>query len=1168
MELIKQFSNESYLLKYLPISELIIEKVNFDKEKAFSGDLEYHLFVKLQLNLAMLHFYYSNKLFNELIKPQDQTKDFEEAQKLLNVIDKFNLLLGEIKQKKVELMETKPILVQSAEKMDLSQKEALLIEFLFIAQLGNEISMMIAQKMATRDKAKQDETVTYYYYYDPYTNFFNYYSRLSSQNELILSKYCRMTTEEYIHFFERSRPHIKSLIFIRTNYLNQSALELQEEFIDAFSGAKLSSEQILKLEQTSLIDIFQTESDQAHQAHAHSEETDRLKKIESLQPHDEDDLYDFISAQIQEEKRKQEEMEKQNGEEQSVEKIKPTIVDEAKKDLQDMVEKNKMFEEKMKEKKMNGNDPKMQNQDLHKHFAQMMKMGHEAQDLAEEYNGGIEGIDMDAEDQDEAFGIGDIRERKEDDEKEMEDDDSTETKLVAYENNMDYLKDFFMWATAKFQLQTELSYRKVYTENMYNDTMLRKFRIEEKKSRLTFEKRLKMTLEEKKFMPRMERLAKVRKLSEFEKRTVLFLIGSEIFEHMGYYKEYIEDGDHERRYKENPKYYIERAEKIRKGLIKQGIRIGKILTCFCETLDDQIQKRKCFYKNSKLVSEGIIRTFGVRQSCDTNLLFLMVNQKILDFIVGLDNEMEEVVEGSHMYTSRVKLKNVILPEQQKKLIVDTVSNFSNFQKYRKRLRLDKGMSDTHAGITMLFFGPSGTGKTMMANALGNELNKKIILVNFPKLGKFTQDETIRLLFKEAKIHQSILFFDECESLFETREKGQYDVNLLLTEIDRHDGIIILATNRPFDLDEGMQRRVTLSIEFKRPDAHTREDIWKTHISRSLRLADDVNIPELARKYELTGGFIKNSILTSLSLAVSRYNGDLENLVVTHDDFEQGAKQQLRGFLAMRQAKHHIVPKRGIDFLILPDSTLEDIKEIINSEKARKILFNWGFDDKMGYSNAATVLFSGPPGTGKTLAAEAIALETGKSMKVVNAAQLLSKYVGETPKQIDTLFTEAAQNDHLLVFDEAEGLFSHRVSDTTTSTDRYANIDTSLLLYHMERFKGIVILCTNSPDLIDSAFLRRMNYSIDFPMPEETLRLKLWRFFIPDSITIQKEADLSLIASRYPLSPAAIRNAVLLALSRMILRDKENHLLTAQDLETAALSEWRKNKDSETKLTHF
>lgn len=214
------------------------------------------------------------------------------------------------------------------------------------------------------------------------------------------------------------------------------------------------------------------------------------------------------------------------------------------------------------------------------------------------------------------------------------------------------------------------------------------------------------------------------------------------------------------------------------------------------------------------------------------------------------------------------------------------------------------------------------------------------------------------------------------------------MNLLLTEFERHDGLVILATNRAFDLDEAMHRRVTIAIEFQKPDpilrgpfinswhrsSSTSERIWVANVPKALRLAADVDFRYLAMQFELTGGFIKNALLSALSMAVSRDGED--NCIVRQDDLIQvrtlvppdppspsslkGAKLQLRGRLRMVDFHRRQVPHRGLDDLILSKEKKKVLEDIVMFEKARQVLFSsWGFEKTMGQDRGTTVLLYGP-----------------------------------------------------------------------------------------------------------------------------------------------------------------------------------------------------------------
>jgi SpoVK/Ycf46/Vps4 family AAA+-type ATPase len=456
---------------------------------------------------------------------------------------------------------------------------------------------------------------------------------------------------------------------------------------------------------------------------------------------------------------------------------------------------------------------------------------------------------------------------------------------------------------------------------------------------------------------------------------------------------------------------------------------------------------------------------------------------------------------------------------------------------------------------------------MMANAIAASLGKKVLLINFPYLGTNEAAQIIKLIFREAKIHDAVLFFDECESIFMSRDKGSHHVNMVLTELERYDGLAIMATNRPYDLDEAMYRRITLALEFRKPDHLLREHIWRSLCPEKLALADDVDLTEMALKYELTGGFIKNSWLSALSFAVSR-----EGLhpTVNQDDLRKGAAHQLRGRLAMVDFDRRIVPTRGLEDVVLEDNICEQLQEIVNFGKAQSILFGqWGFHRQHGTSKGIAALFYGPPGTGKTMAAEAIGYDLGKPLKVVNCAQLLSKWVGESQKNIDAIFENAKAVDAVLVFDEAEGLFGARSSDGGDGSSRHDTMNVGVLLHHIETFPGVVVVITNLRERVDSAFFRRFKFALEFRVPNETLRARLWRLLIPEEAPLAEDVNMEELARRFPLTGGAIKSAVFRAASRIALRvNVEERVIRMADLLRAGEEELEKEQVRISDLTMY
>mmetsp|Transcript_18421 Transcript_18421/g.55530 ORF Transcript_18421/g.55530 Transcript_18421/m.55530 type:complete len:1186 (-) Transcript_18421:1035-4592(-) len=682
---------------------------------------------------------------------------------------------------------------------------------------------------------------------------------------------------------------------------------------------------------------------------------------------------------------------------------------------------------------------------------------------------------------------------------------------------------------------------------------LRELQGKERLERSRIERRLALTTHSGKgedgtaWQPRLERLANARALSSFEKNMLLLLVG----------------------YHVSPS--VQRAFDATRSASFEGsnMSVGSILLAFLpDSLQEQISARKFFYKSARLIKDGIVSLSGTDFSKDIMDQGVDADRRMLDFLVGLDTEFSDLVDGSHLYfPAHVHLKDVILPSEQKDLITDTVRNFAAYRKVRKMLQDEDTSATNGGGVVLLFHGQSGVGKTMMANALAQEVHKKVLLINFPSLGANEAGDAIRFIFREAKIHDALLFFDECESIFEDREKrGSHHVNLLLTEVERHDGIIIMATNRPHDLDEAMHRRITMQFEFRKPDHMQRQLIWRRLLPARVKLEDDVDINVLSMKYELSGGYIRNAVQAALSRATARLADDAkpESVALSQADLLHGAKLQLRGALRMKDFDRRRVPTRGMEDVLLPDTLKAKLSKVVQHEKARAVLMGqWGFGAK-GELTGTTCLFHGPPGTGKTLAAEAVGFETGKPLKVVNCSGIVSKYVGDTGKSLDALFQEARAMDAVLVFDEAESLFGARGSSMESSTDRYAAMDVGILLHHLENHIGIVVLITNKPSSLDSAFQRRIRFELKFEMPPPPLRSKLWRAMIPKQAPLASDVDWEQLGRSYELAGGSIKNAVVRAATRAALRmtsEAGSAEITQVDLREEATEEAGKGGDT-------
>ena len=218
--------------------------------------------------------------------------------------------------------------------------------------------------------------------------------------------------------------------------------------------------------------------------------------------------------------------------------------------------------------------------------------------------------------------------------------------------------------------------------------------------------------------------------------------------------------------------------------------------------------------------------------------------------------------------------------------------------------------------------------------------------------------------------------------------------------------------------------------------------------------------------------------------------------------------------------------RTFEELKLPKVQYEQLYRISKMIAAREdVMSGWGFRNKFTYGNGMSVLFYGAPGTGKTMAAQVLANELGMPLYRVDLSQLISKYIGETQKNIGKIFDEAEKCDCILLFDEADAIFTKR-SDVSDSQDRHSNAETAYLLQRIEQYGGVSILATNLLQNFDEAFRRRISYMVHFPMPDVNLRKELWETIFPKETPISWDVDALTLAQAFELSGASIKNAAM------------------------------------------
>ena len=333
-------------------------------------------------------------------------------------------------------------------------------------------------------------------------------------------------------------------------------------------------------------------------------------------------------------------------------------------------------------------------------------------------------------------------------------------------------------------------------------------------------------------------------------------------------------------------------------------------------------------------------------------------------------------------------------------------------------------------------------------------------------------------------------------------------------------------------------RPVIVIEMGQPTHAQRARLW--HEALGQGTAEDAE--RLANQYPLAPALIVRASAAAKARAGER--------AMEPEDIYAGIKAVLDDRLGAFAKR--ITITQTWDDIVLPPDQVDAIVELIARVRGRHTVYErWGFAAKVGKGLGVSALFSGPPGTGKTMVAGLIAKDLGLELYQVDLAKIVSKFIGETEKNLAALFDAAEACHAILLFDEADALFGKR-TDVKSSNDRYANFETNYLLQRLETFTGICLLTSNHESHIDPAFQRRLSLHLRFEVPDADERAQLWRAVLPAGAPLGGEIDFVALARRYAMSGGYIKNA---ALRAAFLAADQAQPITGAHLDRAARVEY-------------
>lgn len=430
--------------------------------------------------------------------------------------------------------------------------------------------------------------------------------------------------------------------------------------------------------------------------------------------------------------------------------------------------------------------------------------------------------------------------------------------------------------------------------------------------------------------------------------------------------------------------------------------------------------------------------------------------------------------------------------------------------------------DHRSGSLLYCSGPDEAGKLSRVKAVSGRLGASLLVVDMDKLLQPEADysEMLRLLGRHTLLMTTALCITGFDSIVSEDDRYKLKIRLLVEMLETYAPLTFILGEAEWGISLTGYSLNFIQVDFPHPDAAARKQAW-TLFGRDYRLSPQINMADLSGSFRFTYGQIRAALTGGENIAV--WNGSGKGEISAKELYESCYFQSSRKIQAMATK---IRAAYTWDMLVLPGEQMSQLREICNQVKYRSLVYGeWGFAKRLSLGKGLNILFSGPPGSGKTMAAEVIATELNLEIYKIDVSQIVSKYIGETEKNLSRIFDEAETSNAILFFDEADALFGKR-SEVKDAHDRYANVEISYLLQKMEEYTGIVILATNLNQNLDDAFARRLHFKLEFPFPEKDQRGLIWRGMFPQGAPLDPDMDYDFMAEKFILAGGNIKNIAL------------------------------------------